>query len=125
MQAARGLIGLGVELSAGMQRRHDDFERRLAGEFRVRIDRDAAAVVVHGERAVLEKFDLDEAGMAGDGLVHRVVDHLGEEMVQRALVGAADIHAGPAAHRLQPFEHLDRGRVVAGLGQRAVARDGR
>jgi topoisomerase-4 subunit B len=34
--------------------------------------------------------------------VHRVVDHLGEEVVQGLLVGAADIHAGPAPHRLQP-----------------------
>ena len=34
-------------------------------------------------------------------------------MVERALVGAADVHAGAAADRLQPFEHLDRGGVVA------------
>jgi len=32
--------------------------------------------------------------------------------VQRALVGAADVHAGAAADRLEAFEDLDRGRVV-------------
>jgi hypothetical protein len=48
---------------------------------------------------------LDEGGVAGDGLVHRVVDDFGEQVVQRLLVGAADIHAGAAAHRLQPFQH--------------------
>jgi hypothetical protein len=121
VQAARGLVGLGVELSAGMQRRHDDFERRLAREFRMRIDRDAAAVIGDGDRAVLEQFDIDEAGVARHRLVHGVVDHLGEEVVQRAFVGAADIHARPAPHRLQAFEDLDGRGVVAGLGECAVA----
>ena len=79
----------------------------------MRIDRDAAAVVGDGERAVRGKLDLDEAGMARHGLVHRIVDHLGEEVVQRLLVGAADIHAGAAAHGLQPLQHLDVGGGVA------------
>ena len=51
--------------------------------------------------------------MAGDRLVHRIVDDLGGEVVKGAGVGAADVHAGAAADRLEPFEHLDRGRVVA------------
>ena len=42
-------------------------------------------------------------------LVHGVVEHLGEEVVQSLLVGAADIHAGTPAHRLEPLEHLDVG----------------
>ena len=40
---------------------------------------------------------------------------LGRQVVQRRLVGAADIHAGPAAHRLQPLQDLDvLGGVVVG-----------
>ena len=42
-----------------------------------------------------------------------VVEDLGGEVVQRALVGAADVHAGAAADGLEPFEHLDRGGVIA------------
>src|SRR3546814_10044315 len=38
--------------------------------------------------------------------------HFGGEVVQRALVGAADIHAGAAADRLEPFQYLDRRGVV-------------
>ena len=50
-----------------------------------------------------------------------VVEHFGGEMVQRALVDAADVHAGAAADRLEPFEHLDRGGVVAfGCGRGGV-----
>ena len=111
VQAARGLIDLGVEFAARMQRRHDDFERRLVLEFRVRVDRDAAAIVDDGEEAVGGQLHVDEGGMAGHRLVHRIVDHFGEQVVQRLLVGAADIHAGAAAHRLQAFQHLD----VAGV----------
>ena len=45
-----------------------------------------------------------------------VVDDLGEQMVQRLLVGAADIHAGAAANRLETFQHLDVARGIAGFG---------
>ena len=64
-----------------------------------------------------------KVGVAGQRLVHRVVDDFGEEVVQRLLVGAADIHARPAPDRLQAFEHLDVGRGVAGLGARADSRE--
>ena len=82
----------------------------------MRVDRNAAAIVGHGQEAVGAEFDLDECGMARQRLVHGVVDDFGEQVMQRLLVGAADIHAGPAAHRLEAFEHLDIGRGVAGLG---------
>ena len=65
------------------------------------------------EQAVLAVVDLDPGGMARHRLVHGIVHHLGEEMVQRLLVGAADIHAGAAAHGLEAFEHLD---VGGGIG---------
>ena len=80
----------------------------------MRIDRDAAAVVGDGEEAVVLELDLDPVRVAGQRLVHRIVDDLGEEVMQRLLVGAADIHAGPAPHRLQPLQNLDvvRGVVV-------------
>jgi hypothetical protein len=51
--------------------------------------------------------------VAGDRLVHGIVEQLRREMVQRALVGAADEHAGAAAHRLQALQDLDvRGGVI-------------
>ena len=82
----------------------------------MRIDRDAAAVVGDGQKAVGAQFDLDEGGMSRQRLVHGIVDDFGEQMMQRLFVGAADIHAGTAAYRLQAFQHLDIGRGVAGLG---------
>ena len=56
--------------------------------------------------------------LAGDRLVHRIIDHLGGEVVERALVGPADVHAGSAADGLESLEHLDRRGVVGGGGGR-------
>ena len=119
VQAARGFVDLGVEFAAGVQRAHDHFQRRLVLEFRMRIDRDAAAVVGDADEAVGLHLDLDEGGVAGQRLVHGIVDHLGEQVMQRLLVGAADVHAGPPPHRLEPFQHLD---VLGGVAGFARAR---
>ena len=89
------------------------------------VHRHAAAVVGDGQPVAFLERDLDAGGVAGDRLVHRVVEHFGGEVVQRALVGPADVHARPAADRLEPFEHLDRGCVVVaarggGVGEQIV-----
>ena len=115
MQAARGLVDLGVEFAAGMQRAHDHFERRFFRKFRMRIDRDAAAVVGDGDKAVSLHLDLDPVGVAGQRLVHGIVDDFGEQMMQRLLVGAADIHAGAAAYRLETLQNFDVLGGIAGL----------
>ncbi len=82
----------------------------------MRVDRDAATVVGDGNEAVRLDLDLDPARMARHRLVHAVVDDLREQVVQALLVGAADIHAGPPADRLQPLQHLDVGGRIAVLG---------
>ena len=120
VQAARGLVDLEIEFAAGVQRAHDHFERRLVLEFRMRVDRDTAAVVGDGNEAVRFHLHFDPVGVAGQRLVHGVVDHLGEQVMQRLLVGAADIHAGAAAHRLEPLQHLDVLGGVAGFGAGAA-----
>ena len=51
VQAARNLVGVLVEFSAGMELGHDDLGRRHAFAL-VDVGRDAAAVVAHGHRAV-------------------------------------------------------------------------
>ena len=63
---------------------------------------------------VCMQLHVDAGGVPRHGLVHRIVQHLGDQMVQGALVGAADIHARALADRFQPFQHFD-GRCVIGL----------
>ena len=86
----------------------------------MRVDRHAAAVVDDRQPVARLQRDLDPRRMARDRLVHRIVEHFGGEVVQRALVGAADIHARAAPDGLEPLQHLDRGGVVIGgrLGRR-------
>ena len=108
-------VRLAAELAAGMQRCQDDLERRFVWKARMRIDRNAATVVADRQPIACGELDLDARRMAGDGLVHRVVDHLGGQVMQAAFVGAADIHAGAAADRLQPLENLNiLGRIAVG-----------
>ncbi len=107
VEATRGLIGFTGEFAARVEGAKDHFERRFVRELRMRIDGDAPAIVAHGDGAVLEKFDFDAVGVACDSLVHRVIQNFGHEVVERAFVGAADIHAGAFAHGFQTLENLD------------------
>ena len=76
--------------------------------FGVGIDGNAASVILDRQPALSIEIDGNQLGMAGHGLVHGVVQHLGEQVMQGPLVGATDIHAGPFADRLQSLQHLDR-----------------
>ena len=115
VQAAGGIVDLGIEFAARVQGGHDHFEGGFVLELGVRVYGYAAAVVDHGEEAVGLDLHLDPRGMAGDRLVHGVVDDLGEQMVERLLVRAAHVHARPAPYRLEPFQDLD---VGGGIGVR-------
>jgi len=75
-------------------------------------DGDAPAVVLDPHAAVGLQHNDDTVGVARHRLVHRVVDDLCYQVVQAALTGRPDVHARAFAHRLETFEHLDRGRVV-------------
>src|SRR5437763_15662885 len=92
----------------------------------MRIGWDAAAIVAHGDPALGGELQFDAGGKPGHRLVHRLVERLGGEMVQSALVGAADIHPGAAAHRFEALEDLDvlggiaLGRMVGSGGSDAV-----
>ncbi len=85
------------------------------------VHRDAAAIVAHRQPVALGQRYLDAVGVPGHRLVHRIVDYLGGEMVQRPLVDPADIHSRPSTHGFQPLQHLDCGGIVIAaiaLGQR-------
>jgi hypothetical protein len=114
MQAARNLVGVLVEFSAGVQLGHDDLSGRHAFAF-VDVGRNAAPVVVHRARPVRIERDGDLLGVAGERLVDRVVDRFVDHVVQaRAVIGVADVHAGALAHCVEAFEDLDRLGVVIG-----------
>ena len=60
--------------------------------------------------------DADAIANLGQRLVDGVVDHLVDEVMQRAHIGSADVHAGAPAHGLQPLQDLDGRCVVLEIG---------
>ncbi len=117
MQAARRLVRLAAELTARVQRGHDHFQRRLGLELGVGVRGDAPAVVPDGHFVAGGEFQINARRFAGHRLVHGVVQDFRDQMVQRPVIGTADIHARPPADRFQPFQHLD---VLGGIGLRLL-----
>src|SRR5579884_200250 len=106
MQAAGDLVPALLEFAAGVQTRHDDFERRPA-YLRMNVNRNAATVVLDGDFSVGVQGDLDRIARTLQRLVNAVVHHLAHELVQAPLIGPADVHSRTAPHALQTFQNLD------------------
>jgi hypothetical protein len=119
VQTAGDGVRVAVELAARVQHGQHHLDGGLLLH-RVHADRDAAAVVDHPHAAVVLQDDLDAVGVAGHRLVDRVVDDLPDEMMEAALAGGADVHAGTLADCFQAFENGDRRRAVAVLLLRHV-----
>ena len=83
VQAAGGGVGAAAELAAGVQLGEDHLDAGQPGA-RLDVDRDAAAVVAHLDRAVAVQDDLDAVAVAGEGLVDGVVDDLPEAVHEAA-----------------------------------------
>ncbi len=114
MQAARNLVGILVEFSAGVELGHDDLSGRHPFAL-VDVGRNAAPVVMYGAGTVRVEGDDHLRGIACQRLVDGVVDDLVHHVVEAgAVVGVADIHPRPLAHRVEALEDLDRIRVVIG-----------
>src|SRR5487761_1614708 len=73
------------------------------------IDWYAAAVVGYSAGTVGIKGHADGVAEAGKRLIDRVVDDLVDHVMEtRAVVGIADVHAGPLAYGIEAAQHLDR-----------------
>jgi hypothetical protein len=83
------------------------------------IDRYTPPIVAHCENIVRFQFHFDSRGVACHGFVHRVVEYLGRQMVECALVRPADIHAGAAANCFEAFQNLD---ILCGVAFGALGR---
>ncbi len=117
VQTAGNLVGVVVlalaELAAGVQLRHHHLGGRDAF-LAVDVGGDAAAVVAHRARAVGVERDADLGRISRQRLVDGVVHHLVDHVVQtRAVIGVADVHAGPLAHGVETPQDLDRVGPVA------------
>ena len=105
MQAARHLVGVVLELAAGVQHGQHDLGRRLARL--VHVDRDAAAVVDDRHRVVDVDRDVDLIAEARERLVDRVVDNFVHQVVQPGGPGRSDVHRRALPNGLEALEDLD------------------
>ena len=90
-----------VEFAARVQLGEYHFNRRRAFD-RVNFHRNAAPVVLHGNRTVRMQGDVDILAITAERFVGSVVDHFLDD-VQR-VVGAG-IHAWPVTNRLQALQY--------------------
>ena len=79
------------------------------------IRRDAAAVITHKRGAVFSENNRDLVAMPCQGLIHGIVHHLVDEMVEPARTGGPDIHSRALAHRFKSFKDLNLFGTVGGL----------
>ena len=112
VQTPRDLIAPAAELAAGVEDGQGHLQGVLAGLL-VIAHGNATAVVPDGDGVALVQKHLDMGAVAGHGLVHAVVHDFRHQLVQTPFVRGADVHARAAAHRLQPFQHLDLGSIIA------------
>jgi hypothetical protein len=68
------------------------------------VHRDAAAIVTDGDGAIDMDIDQNVIAVAGQMLVHGVIEHLRDAVMQSPLVRAANIHARLLADRFKTFE---------------------
>ena len=115
MKAARRGVCAATKLAARVQLGKHDLECRYLA-LRVLVDRNAAAVVGHFNRAVSVEGDEDLVGLARSGFVDRVVDELPHQVHEPGRPGATDVHARTFANRFEPFEGLDGSGVVIRSG---------
>ena len=117
VKPAGDLVGALVELPAGVQLGHDDLG---GGDALLLVDigGNPTAVVADRRRAVGAQHHMNMLAIARQRLVHGVVDGLVHHAVQAgAVVGIADVHAGPLAHGIEAAQNRDGfGAVALGWG---------
>ncbi len=111
VQTAGIFVGALPELAARVQIRQDQLDRRHL-ELRMHVDRNAAAVVAHRNRAIDMDRDIDPAAITGEMFVDRIIEHFENAVMQPAFVRVADIHSGALPDRLETLEFIDLGGVV-------------
>ena len=108
MQATRKPVVLQRKFAASVQPRQDHFNTRHL-LLRMEVDRHAAAIVFHGQRAILVQRHLNVPSIASDGLIHAVIKHFLGHMVGPRGVGK---HARALAHRFQAAQDFNSRGVI-------------
>ena len=103
VQSAGDLVGVAVELPAGMEHGHDDLGGG-ASFVGMDIHGNTPAVVSDGHRTVGVNRHQNLRTVAGQGLIDGIIDHLEHHMVESgSIIRIPDIHPGAFTHGIKPF----------------------
>jgi hypothetical protein len=114
VEAPGHFIGFFIKLAARMQPGHHKF-KRADFLYRVDINRNAAAVILHPDYIVSFQNYKNFAAEALHGLIDRVIDYLKNQMMQAVYTRSPDIHAGAFADSFQAFENRNILCRIAGI----------
>ena len=100
------LVGILVEFSAGVQRRHSEF---YAGQLfnGVEVDWNTAPVIEYSDRLALVHGDVHCGAVTSHRLIDGVVHNLVHEVMEPTGGGGPDVHARAFSNSLQAFENLN------------------
>ena len=96
-----------------MERGHHRFQAGYPG-IGMDVNGDAAPVIGDADRAIGCDADVDAVAVAGESLVHCVVQQLLDEVMKSVHSGAADVHSRADADGFQPFQYLNIVRCIFG-----------
>ena len=83
-----------------MKRCHNDFNGGLIGKFWMFACWHAAPVIANGQPVGRFKVNINPVGMASNSFIHRIIENFSSQMMQGAVVSAANIHSRTMANRL-------------------------
>ena len=77
------------------------------------INRHTTAVIRDTHITVRFHNDLDGVAVPGQGLIHRIVDHFKNHVVQTgAIIRITDVHTRAFTYRIKPLQDLDAGGII-------------
>ena len=99
VQTTGHFIRILVELTTGVEHRHNDFQRTLV-LLRMHVYRNTTTVILNGDGVVLIDMNGYLVAESRERLINRVIDYLINKMVQTLLRYIANIHRRSFTHRL-------------------------
>ena len=114
VQTTRNLVATSSKLAASVQHREHGFQGAFA-RAGMHIRRDAAAVITDKRGAVFSENNRDLVAMPSQGLIHGIVHHLVNEMVEATRPCCTDVHPRALPHRFESFKDLNLFGTVGGL----------
>ena len=106
VQTAGNFITAFVELTARVEYRHDDFQRR-AFFFGHDARGNATPVILYRYGIIFVNNDLDGVAVPGHSLVDGVIDDLPNEVVETLGGGVANVHRGAHPNGFEALQNLD------------------